>query len=431
MIKNNFYMILFTSFLFVLSCGSNSEDTGEIKLKVWSQANPEVAEGIITKQIIEDFNEHYKGEIKAEVEFIVRGGAGSGFDDKVNAAITAGELPDVLHIDGPNVASFAQNGLIVPIGDYYTEEQLSSFTPSIIEQGTYKNQLWALGYINSAVVLFYNKDIFSKAGITPSLGFDDVWTWDDLYNALVKIKNYDSNLLPLDIHLNEWMEWLTYGLLPLVQSADIQNRGVVSKDGLEVKGYLDSQATKEALLFLQKLVNEKLTSVSPAQYVFNSGNAAMLLYGSWEIENFNKNYKNLNWGYMAYPRHPKGVIKGPMGSWTFGVTSSSKYPKESAELIMWLCNKKASDEIAASSGNLPVHKLNADETGPYSEGGEYYLAMQQTTLFGTPRPITPIYQFLSYQFQAAVQSVIAGQDVDKVVRDMTDKVEKELSVYRK
>ena len=426
-------LIVFCFSLFLFSCGSKSDTTadGEKIIKVWSQASPDIAEGIITKQMIEKFNEKYKGQYKAEVEFIARGGASSGFDDKVNAAITANELPDVLHIDGPNVATFAENGIIVPIGDYYTQEELDSFDPSIIAQGTYKEQLWALGYGNSAVVLFYNKDIFEKAGITPANGFDDVWTWDNLYDALVKVKEYDPNILPLDMHLSEWTEWLIYGLLPFVQSADTQNKGVVSPDGLEVVGYLDSQATREAFKFIQKLVQEKLTSISPAQYVFNTGNAAMLLNGTWEIENLKKNYTNLNWGYMPYPRYPQGEIKGPMGSWTFGVTSSSKNPEIAAELIKILCSEEASLEMASQSGGLPVYKLSENDTSPYSEGGEYYLAMQQTLLYGTPRPITPVYQYLSYQFQAAIQAIISGQDVDKVVDDMTQKVEKELSVYRK
>ena len=65
-------LLLIVFCLFLFSCGSKSDTTadGEKIIKVWSQASPEIAEGIITKQMIEKFNEKYKGQYKAEVEFI-------------------------------------------------------------------------------------------------------------------------------------------------------------------------------------------------------------------------------------------------------------------------------------------------------------------------------------------------------------------------
>ncbi|MGL5722252.1 MAG: ABC transporter substrate-binding protein [Brevinema sp.] len=426
-------MKYFLSMLFVLSvvaCG-NADSGPETKLTIWSQSLPDIDEGKIQQRLVDSFNEAHKGLYKAEIQFTPRGNAGSGFDDKVNAAITGDELPDVLNIDGPNVASFVASELVIPLDEYYTAEDLGTFIPSIIDQGTINNKLYALGFLESGVVLYYNKDIFAQAGITASKGLQDAWTWDDLYNAAVKIKQSNPNVLPLDMHLNEWTEWLTYGLLPFVQSADPQNKGIVSPDGLQVRGYLNSPAVKEALRFIQRLVREDLTTLTPATGAFRNGNAGMLLFGVWELENFRKNFTNLSWDYMAYPRHPKGRIHGPTGSWVWAVTKNSKNPEAAAKLILWMTSASASTEFAAAMGMPPVHTTSFEALPQFAPGGSNEIVMSQLVEYGSPRPKTPVYPILSYQFQSAIQAVALGEDVDKVVEDMTAKVERELTRYRK
>ena len=77
----------------------------------------------------------------------------------------AGGLPDVLTVDGPNVAAYAANGIIQPLAELSQEEK-SVYLESILDQGTYQGKLYALGVMESSVGMYYNKDILEKAGIT-------------------------------------------------------------------------------------------------------------------------------------------------------------------------------------------------------------------------------------------------------------------------
>ena len=45
------------------------------------------------------------------------GYSGGGYSDKINASVMAGGLPDVLTVDGPNVAAYASNGIIQPLAE--------------------------------------------------------------------------------------------------------------------------------------------------------------------------------------------------------------------------------------------------------------------------------------------------------------------------
>ncbi len=74
----------------------------------------------------------------------------------------AGGLPDVLTVDGPNIAAYAANGIIQPLAEL-SEEEKSIYLPSIIDQGTYNDKLYALGVMESSVGLYYNKEILQEA----------------------------------------------------------------------------------------------------------------------------------------------------------------------------------------------------------------------------------------------------------------------------
>ena len=139
-------------------------DEGETYLSMWVHSIEETEEGQAYKASVESFNEEYDGTYFADIEFVPRNDSGGGYSDKVNASVMSGGLPDVLTVDGPNIAAYASNGIIQPLADI-PEEERAIYLPSIIEQGTYNGRLHALGVMESSVGLYYNKAILKEAGI--------------------------------------------------------------------------------------------------------------------------------------------------------------------------------------------------------------------------------------------------------------------------
>ena len=128
---------------------------GSIELSIWVHETDSSDEGKHYARLIEAFNEQYVGKYHANLSQIARSGDAGGYDDKINAAISNGGLPDVYTVDGVTVAQYADAGAIVPIDAYFTEEELSDFNPSIIQQGTYDGKLYTLGAMDSSVGIFY------------------------------------------------------------------------------------------------------------------------------------------------------------------------------------------------------------------------------------------------------------------------------------
>ena len=148
---------MMTSVFSATAVTASAADAEELTIWVHETDSPE---GQLYKTLIDEFNKEYEGTYHATLTQIARSGDAGGYDDKVNAAITNGGLPDVFTVDGVAVAQYADANAIVPIGDYFKEDELADFNPSIIQQGTYNDELYTLGGMDSSVGIFYNKDMF-------------------------------------------------------------------------------------------------------------------------------------------------------------------------------------------------------------------------------------------------------------------------------
>lgn len=161
-------------------------DEGEQYLSIWVHSIEDTEEGRCYRESVDAFNEAYNGQYFADIEFIPRNDSGGGYSDKINASVMSGDLPDVLTVDGPNIAAYAENGIIQPLAEL-SEEEKGEYLDSIIEQGTYDDKLYALGAMESSVGLYYNKDILAEAGIEiPDA--DHPWTQTEFLQILEKLK---------------------------------------------------------------------------------------------------------------------------------------------------------------------------------------------------------------------------------------------------
>ena len=74
----------------------------------------------------------------------------------------------MLTVDGPNISAYAANGIIQPLAEM-TEEEKSQYLPSIIEQGTVNDKLYALGVMESSVGLYYKPGYIGRGRDTGRL----------------------------------------------------------------------------------------------------------------------------------------------------------------------------------------------------------------------------------------------------------------------
>lgn len=405
-------------------------DENEEYLSIWVHVIEDTEEGRAYRESVDAFNEMYDGQYFADVEFVPRNDSGGGYSDKVNASVMSGDLPDVLTVDGPNVAAYAANGIIQPLAPL-TEEERSIYLPSILEQGTYQDQLYALGAMESSVGLYCNKDILSQAGVeVPDC--DHPWTFDEFLEVLKKVKPITDQLggYALDVSYPVG-EATIYFYAPFFWS----NGGdFVSEDGLQVDGYFNSEENLETIEYLKTLVTDGYMPKVAVPDLFESGRAAFKFDGAWEVSNVYNNYPDVNLGVAPYVvgNDWNGETYTPTGSWAYAASTGTDNIEGATKLVEYMSGVESGLRLNEYTNSLPSTYAAFDQVDIFETDENYKALYEQLSKYGHPRSITPVYPQVSSSFQQVLENVVisdhdATQELDKAV----DRINKKLRRYER
>jgi multiple sugar transport system substrate-binding protein len=157
------------------SGGSSSSGTTTLKLVVAdygtgpSNASAKYWDGIVTAF------EKVHPNIKVNVTSI----AWTNFDQQVQTMIQNKQYPDIT--EGDYFSNYAKDGLLYPASDVLSDP--GNLLQTFQAQGTYSGTQYGMPFTTSSRTLFYNKKLFTQAGITSA-----PQTWADIQTDAAKIK---------------------------------------------------------------------------------------------------------------------------------------------------------------------------------------------------------------------------------------------------
>ncbi|HET6696643.1 MAG TPA: extracellular solute-binding protein [Gaiellaceae bacterium] len=144
--------------------GEASDVSGEVSvISTWS--GPEQAS---FEEVIAGFNEQYPD---VDVSY---DSAGDALPTVLSTAVEGGNPPDVAVVAQPGlIQGYVERGVLQPI-DFAQETIAENFGESVIEVGTFDEQLYALLFkaANKSTV-WYNVSAFEDAGVEPADNWDD------------------------------------------------------------------------------------------------------------------------------------------------------------------------------------------------------------------------------------------------------------------
>lgn len=103
------------------------------------------------------------------------------FDDRVKTMVQNKQYPDVL--EGDYFPDYAQSGLLYSAKDVTSPDTFSNLLPVFAKLNTYNGTQYGMPFTTSARTLFYNKKLFTAAGISAP-----PTTWDEVKTDAAKIK---------------------------------------------------------------------------------------------------------------------------------------------------------------------------------------------------------------------------------------------------
>lgn len=395
--------------------------TGEaVTVDVWFHSGKGEERDVLDAQVT-DFNA-MQDEIQINAVQLPEG----SYNDQVNAAALAGDLPCLLDFDGPFVYNYAWSGYLSPIDGYVSDDLKADFLPSIINQGTYGGNLYSLGTFDSGLAIWGNKSYLDAAGVRIPTGIDDAWSKEEFVDALEKLQALDEVEYAIDFKMNYGAgEWFTYGFSPLMQSfgGDLIDRS----DYQSADGVLNSPESVEALTFFQSLFEDGYAEASQAgdDCFYGSKTCALSWVGHWM------------WGphseglgedaiLIPMPDFGNGAVTG-MGSWNWGLTSSCEHPDAAWEFLSFLISPEEILHMTNANGAVPARKSAYAQSELFVEDGQLNVFIQQLDGgVALERPVTPAYPVITTAYAEAINNIVAGADVQDELDKAVEKIDQDI-----
>lgn len=201
---------------------------------------------------------------------------------KLQTSIAAGNPPDVFDLNYENFVTFASRGTLLGLDNFLRQDaalRSNTFYPAALNAFQYNNVQFGLPITFSTVVLFYNKDLFDKAGVAYPTA---AWTWKNVLDAANKLTNPAQRI---------------WGVYQPVQFWEFYKVAAQAGGGLRVSPtvQIDTPANREALHYLVDKVrvhkvmpSDAEMSGVPNEDMFLSGQLAMLYSGIWMFDKFSQ-----------------------------------------------------------------------------------------------------------------------------------------------
>jgi multiple sugar transport system substrate-binding protein len=344
------------------------------------------------------------------------------YNDQVNSAALAGDLPDVLDLDGPYIANYAWAGYLRPLDDLVPEKMLNDFLPSIIDQGTYHGKLYALGTFDSGLSFWGNLEYLEKVDARIPEGVDDAWTFLEFMDIVKKTQELDEVKYAIDFKMFDVGEWYTYGLSPFFQAfgADLIDRS----NYMTAEGALNGPEALAAAAWLQSLFEKGYANPNPAsENEFLLGRNALSWTGHWM---YNTYKEELGDDLVLLPV-PKFFRQATgMGSWAWSITTECENPEAAWKFLEFILRPEEIVKMTNANGAVPSRISAAEMSELYGEGGPLSLFVEQLETIAVPRPVTPAYPTITSAFTQALQNIANGSDIRKELNKAVEEIDRDI-----
>ena len=180
----------------IVSCDARARgtsDQGIIELRSISWAATPTEQEIVLK-LVEEFNRQ-NPDILVRHEILPQ----QGYASVLLTSFAAGNAPDVFWVASSEARSYAARSVLLDLTPFIEKDgvDLNDFFPATLEPYGVDGRYYGLPNDACSCVMFYNKELFRKAGVPfPKEG----WTWEEFLDACRSLtKDLDG-----DGQINQW-----------------------------------------------------------------------------------------------------------------------------------------------------------------------------------------------------------------------------------
>lgn len=265
------------------------------------------------------------------------------YRERLQAAITRGEGPDIFRFHNTWVPMLARELEPIPETVMTISEFQNTFFPVAANDLIGGTTLYGIPLEIDGLGLYYNEDLFARAGITTP-----PTTWEEVLAMIPKIAKPDGVTFAVSA--------IALGTTNNVEHYSDIVATMFMQNGANLIAPLGKEA-EETLSFYRKFAspNDPLytwnETMDNSIYAFASGKVAMILAPSWRAFDIAEINPGLRFKIAPIPQLPGNTVTWA-SYWVEGVSAKSKYPAQAMEFIKYLTSKEGatilySEEVKA------------------------------------------------------------------------------------
>ena len=279
----------------------------------------------------------------------------SDFQTKMKAQMAGGSAPDVFYVDNQLMPAFAPAGQLLALDPLMKEAGISAsdFIPALMTEFTYNGSVYGLPKDWGTLGLVYLPDVFTQAGVPEPTA---QWTWTDLQNAAQTIAQ--KAIIP---------SGQKTAIAAFCQAPDVarfapwvfSNGGTFTTPDFKTPTLNTPQVTQMAQMIgdmfkAKTLVRPGDVGAGWCGEAIGKQLAAMTLEGGWMVNFMKGTYPTVNYKSVELPMGPVTRADYVFTN-ALGVNASTKYPRASAALAMYITGRANQAIIQASGFAYSTH----------------------------------------------------------------------------
>ncbi|NNJ30230.1 ABC transporter substrate-binding protein [Lacrimispora defluvii] len=324
--------------------GGNEKVT--IKVALWDYSNTKYY-----KAIFDAFTAKYPDITVEPVEF-----AADEYDNTITTQLGGKQDFDVVFTKGtPALSALITQGHVLALDDFMAKD--TSFNKDnylgLMDQLQMDGKTYAVPFRKDNNMIFYNKDLFDKAGVPYP---EDGMTMKEYHELAAKMTSGTGNDKVYGAHVHTWPSNV-YNYARRIESFDQLNKDTY----MNLKPYYEEILAMQDEGLVQDYGALKSSNIHYSGVFYNQ-QAAMLQIGTWYINMCLENVKDFKWGCCSIPNEEGiGNTNAVGGVTPIAIGAYAKHPEEAWKFITTVCGEEGA-ELLANSGIVPGYnseKINA------------------------------------------------------------------------
>jgi multiple sugar transport system substrate-binding protein len=398
------------------SGGGNANPDDGTQLTMWVRS----ATDQFSQRLVDAYNQSHKNKVALTII------PNDNYLTKVGTAAGSRSLPDILASDVVYTPNYTKQGLFQDISaDIKALPYNSSIAKSHLDVASYQDKTYAVPHKLDSSVFFYNKDLFTKAGLDPEKPPKD---FKEILDYARKITALGNGITGFDL-AGSCGGCGVYTLFPYAWADGAE---VLSADGKKVD--INNDSFKKIFTLYKQLSDENLVDSSdktqdgstwPANFL--AGKVGMLPLGSPIVGDLLKQTQ-FQWGVTPLMSPDGGKTSTFIGGDVAGISATSTHKAQAWDFLKWTLEESTQVEIIAKNGDLPGRTDLS--------GNKYTAADPRTKLIAdglkngkTPfaLPFGDLFNNPNGPWVATIRAALYGGDgVDKALADGQAKIQQGL-----